>query len=186
MAIVKFVSAQYVKENSILEMNIDDAKLTPVIIKVQTVYLQQIIGSSFMDHLYDAVANNTLTTAEENLIRDYIQRFVCEYVVYEVYPFIHMKATNKAVVKQNSDNSTPIDLSELKFLRSAVKDMAEFYGARIEKYLCDHASDFPAYQNPTLPENVIKKTGGVYFNGIYMPNKKGGTSLEAWDEPYEC
>jgi len=186
MAIVKFVSAQYVKENTAIEENVDDAKLVPYIIKAQDTHIQQVLGSSFMNHLYDAVANSTLTQAEEDLIRDYIQRTVAEYTFYEAYPFLHMKATNKGGVKQNSDNSTPIELTELKYLRSAILDMAQFYLKRLEKYMCDHPTDFPAYQNPTLPENVIKKTGGVYFNGIYMPNKKGGTSLEAWDEPYEC
>jgi hypothetical protein len=35
MAIVKFVSAQYVKENTAIEENVDDSKLVPYIIKSQ-------------------------------------------------------------------------------------------------------------------------------------------------------
>lgn len=184
--IVKFVSAQYVKENTAIQENLDDSLLTPYIIKAQDTHIQQVLGSSFMNHLYNAIENDTLTQAEEDLIRDYIQRTVAEYTFYEAYPFFHMKATNKGGVKQNSDNSISIELGELKYLRSAILDMAQFYLTRLEKYICDHQEDFPAYQNPTLPENVIKKTGNAYFNGIFIPRKRGGTSLESWDEPYEC
>jgi hypothetical protein len=183
---VKFVSAQFVKENTAIGYNIDDHTLNIYIIKAQDTHLQQILGSSFMNHLYDAVANNTLTANEESLIREYIQRLVSEYAFYEAYPFIHMKATNKAVTKQNSENSTPVELSELKYLRSAVLDMAQFYARRLEKYLCDFQQNFPEYQNPNLPENLPKKTGRSYFGGIYLPKKGGVSGLETWDEPFEC
>lgn len=181
--IAKFISAQYLKENTVLEMNIDDSKLTPIILKVQSVYLQQILGSSFMQHLYDAVTNSTLTTAEENLIRDYIQSFVCEYSVYEALPYLNYKATNKAISKESSEYSQPAELAEIKYMRSNVKDMAEFLGKRLEKYLCDHQENFPEYQNPSLPEN-LPKNNKSFFNGVYLGKKKGPSSLENWDEPY--
>lgn len=179
---VKFVSANYIKQNTIIEMNVDDSKITPVIIKVQRVYLQQILGSYFYDHLSDAVANSTLTTAEENLIRNYIQSMVAEYVVYEALPFLNYKATNKAISKESSEFSQASDLDEIKYLRSNIKDMAEFLSKRLSKYLCDNQSDFPEYQDPTQPENLPKNSRS-YFGGIYLP-KKGPGNITSYDEPY--
>jgi hypothetical protein len=179
---VKFISTNYVKENTIIEMNVDDDKLTPIILKVQKVYLQQLIGSSFYDHLSQAVANTTLTVAEDALIRNYIQNYLAEYVVYEALPFLNYKATNKAISKESSEFSQASDLDEIKYLRSNVKDMAEFFGKRLAKYLCDHQSDFPEWQNPELPENLPKNSRS-FFNGIYLP-KKGPSGIPSWDEPY--
>jgi hypothetical protein len=183
--IVKFVSAQYVKESTVLEMNIDDAKITPIIIKVQDVYLQQILGSSFYNHLRDAVTNSTLNANEDALIRDYIQRFVCEYVVYEAIPYLNYKATNKAVSKESSEYSTPAELAEIKYMRSNVKDMAEFMGKRLAKYLCDNPSLFPEYQNPIHPEN-LPKNNKAYFNGLFIPKRRNVSGLPTWDEPFNC
>lgn len=180
---VKFVSTDFIKKNTVVEMNVDDSKITPIIFKVQRVYLQQILGSSFYDHLSDAVANGTLTAKEESLIRDYIQTLITEYVLYELYPFLNYKSTNKAISKESSEFSTPADLDEIKYLRSNVKDMAEFFAKRLTTYLCDHQEDFPEYQNPDQPEN-LPKNNRAYFNGIYMP-RKGPEGIESYDEPFE-
>jgi hypothetical protein len=184
MSIVKFISCNYLKENTAIQNNVDDNLLEPYIIKAQDTHIQQILGSSFMEHLYDAIQNSTLTAAEEALIRNYIQRAVAEWAHYEVYPFLNYKNTNKAISKESSEYSTPADLDEIKYMRSAVRDLAEFYLKRLDKYLCDHQQDFPEYQNPNLPEN-LPKNSKPYFNGIYMP-KKGPKGMDVWDEPYDC
>ena len=180
---VKFISTNYLKENTLIEMNVDDSKLTTLIIKCQRIYLQQLLGSSFYDHLSVAVSGSTLTAVEESLIRNYVQPMVAEYVVYEALPSLTFKATNKAVVKQNSENSTPIDLDELKFFRASVRDMAEFMGERLSKYLCDNPSLFPEYQNPTLPENLSRNSRS-YMSGVYIP--KSGTNnlgIRSYNDP---
>jgi hypothetical protein len=185
MAIVQFIDTDYLKQNSTIEMNVDDSKLNPMILKVQMVYLQQSLGSSFLNHLYTAVSGSTLTSAEESLIRDFIQPMVVEYTVYEVLPFLNFKATNKAISKQNSDNSTPSDLSEIKYLRSNVKDMAEFMDQRLVKFLCDNSNLFPEYLNPSHPENLPKKSK-PYFTGVYIPKKGTGGLRVVDDESDNC
>lgn len=186
MAIVKFISTQYLKENTAIEQNVDDDKLTPYIIKSQEIHLQKILGSSFYDYLSSAVENSTLTVTEENLVRNYIQRLVAEYAFYEAYPFLNYKATNKAVSKQNSDNSTPAELGEIKYMRAAILDMAQFYAARLAKYLCDHQGDFPQYNDRTLPENLPRDSRS-YFGGIYIPRSAPSSTLRTYDDPSdEC
>jgi hypothetical protein len=186
MAIVKFISTQYLKANTAIEQNVDDDKLTPYIIKAQETHLQKILGSSFYDYLSSAVQNATLNALEESLIRDYIQRLVAEYAFYEAYPFLNYKTTNKAISKQNSDNSNPSDLSEIKYMRSAILDMAQFYSARLAKYLCDHQSDFPQYNDRTLPENLPRDSRS-YFGGIYIPRSAPSSTIRTYDDPSnEC
>ena len=165
---VKFVSVKYVKENTNIEANVDDSKIENVIFKAQDIYLQQTLGSNFYFHLMDAVTNTTLTTVEDELIRNYIQPMVAEYTFYEVFPFLNYKATNKAVSKQNSENSTPSELDEIKYLRSAILDVAQFYNARLTKHLCDFGMLYPDYANLVEQENLPRKSK-PYFNGVYLP-----------------
>ena len=172
--IVQFVSVDYVKEHTAMEENVDTSKVSPFIVKVQDTHLQQILGSYFYQHLMDAVVNNTLTTNEDNLIKNYIQRMVSEWVFYEVFPFLNYKATNKAISKQNSDNSVPSELNEIKFMRSAIRDMAEFYNERLVSQLINNGNLYPQYQNPLVPEN-LPKNNKSYFNGVYL---KGSRSCD--------
>lgn len=168
--IIKYITTDDFKANTVVEMNVDDSKINPIIIKCQKIYLQQALGSSFYDYLGSTVASSTTSTLERNLIVDYIQPMLYEAVLYEALPFINYKATNKAVVKQNSDNSIASDLAEIKYLRSNVKDMMDFMLERLNSYLVLNASLFPQYQNPTTPENLPKNTKS-YFNGVYTSGR---------------
>lgn len=167
MIIVKFISTEYLKSSTSIQSNVDDSLVEPYITKSQETHLQQILGSSFYNHLCNAVANSTLTADEESLIRDYIQRMVAEWCYYEVYPFLAYKSTNKSISKESSEFSQPADLSEIKYMRAAIRDLAEFYGRRLTKYLCDHQADFPEYVSPTTPENLPRNSKS-FFNGIYL------------------
>jgi len=169
--IVEFVSTKYIKEHTNIENNVDSNKIRPYIIKVQDTHLQQILGSYFYYHLMDAAYNGTLTANEDTLVRNYIQRFVSEWVFYEVFPFLNYKVTDKAVSKESSENSTFSELNEIKYLRNAISDMAQFYGERLDKYLRDNSQLFPEYQNPDVPEN-LPKIGNKYFQGVYIKGSK--------------
>jgi hypothetical protein len=169
--IVQFTSVEYIKQNTAIEENVDASKISPFIIKVQDTHLQQILGSYFYQHLMDAVANSTLTVAEDNLIKNYIQRLVAEWTFYEVFPFLNYKATNKAISKQNSDNSIPSELNEIKFMRSAISDMAQFYNERLVSELINNGNLYPEYQNPLVPEN-LPKSNKSYFNGVYLKGSR--------------
>ena len=103
MSKVKFVSTALFKESTTVEMNVDDTKIVPIIYKVQDVYLQQILGTTFYDTLKNGVVSGTTNSDEETLIRDYIQPYVIEMTLYEVIPFLNFKLTNKAVSSESSE-----------------------------------------------------------------------------------
>lgn len=170
--IVKFISTKYIKENTLIEFNVDDNKLSSLILKIQKVYLEQSLGSSFYNHLSQAVANNTVTAHEDKLIREYVQPMIAEYTVYEALPHMHFKLTDKGVVNQNSEWSTSSDLDDIKYMRSNIRDVAEIYQHRLVKYIYDNQQFFPEWTNRDLPENQERNTKS-FFNGIYIPNKGG-------------
>ena len=185
MSKVKFVSVEFIKDNSTIEDNVDNKKLVPFIYKVQDLYLQQILGTTFYNHLKDAVVNSTLTSDEENLLRDYIQPMIVEYVVYQSLPFLSNKITNKSISQENSEFSQPSGLDEIKFLRNSVRDMAEFYGKRLAKFLCDNSILFPSYNNPDDNEN-LRKSSKSYFTGVYIPKSRIGGIRSVNDLSDDC
>lgn len=181
--VVYFISMTYLRDNTPIEDNVDDDKLTPFVIQAQTTYLQEVLGATFYDHLKDGVQNNTLNSDETSLMRNYIQPMVAQYAFYLSMPFITFKATNKSISKESSENSTPVDLSELKYLRNAVLDTAEFYKRRLIVYLLNYDYLFPTYASPAAKDNM-PKSAQDYFNGVYIPRYGGQYPLGAYLEPY--
>ena len=176
---VKFISIKYFKENTTVEYNVDDDKITPTIYKAQDIYIQQSLGSEFYNHLKDAIVNNTLTTDEDILLRTYIQPCLNEYTLLLLIPIIQFNLTNKSVLLRNDNNSQPSTLEDIKFLRQSVRDMAEFYLKRLNRYLEENDNLFPKYYNADNDDN-LPPTQKSYFNGVWLP--RSGSDRCTWDE----
>ena len=181
---VKFISTDYLKENTTIEENVDDHKLVPFIYSAQDTHIQQVLGASFYNRLKEGVVNNNLNSDEEDLLRDYIQPALAQWSFYEVYPFLNFKATNKAISKESSEWSQASELEEIKYMRQSIRDLAEFYLKRLVKFLCDYTHLFPKYQNPDSKDN-LPKNSKAYFNGVYLSRQKPKWDIPTYNEPDE-
>jgi hypothetical protein len=181
--VVYFISQEYFFQNTPVEQNVDWDKIQPFCVQCTQLYLQQSIGETGLNALSNGVKNNTLTPDEETFIRNYVQPMVCQYTLWMALPFINFKATNKALSKESSEYSQAADLDEMKYLRSNVKDAAEFFQRRMVKYLADHPGKFQWYDHPDALDN-LPKTIQSYFGGIYMGFGYGGSYYPTWTEPY--
>lgn len=182
---IQLISTDYLKRLSSIEENVDNDKIIPFIIKVQDTYLQQALGSSFFYDIKNKAKTSSLNSDEEELVRSYIQPMIAEYTVYESLPFLNYKITNRAVSTENTSNSQPSNLDVIKYMRSNVKNTAEFYRARLIKHLCDYSNLFDKYINPDAKENLHKKNKS-YQNGIYIPRSRGGGyDMDVYDDRYK-
>lgn len=170
MGKVKLISLDYFKQNTVVEYNVDDNKITPLIFKAQTVYLQQTLGANFLNHLYEQVRNNTLSVKEEELIREYVQNMLVEYTLYLLIPAINYNLTNKSVAQKSAEYETPSSLDDIKYLRNEVLNMAQFYDTRIVEFLKDNRTDFPLWKHGS--DNNVNPSKNTYFSGVYL-RKRG-------------
>lgn len=180
-----FISVEYLKDNTPIEESVDDNKLLPFITQSQDIYLQGTIGETGYNWLKKGVTGNTLTNDEREFIINFVQPLVCHYTYYLALPHLLMKTTNKGINKEGSEYSESVDLTELKYLRSSILDMAEFYKKRMVKYLIDHNSKFKWYNNPDPKDNYRKNTKS-YFTGVYIPNNNRSSfnNIKTYVEPY--
>ena len=72
MAIAKFISETYIKENSIVNGNVDDKYIGSTIILCQKMYLIDILGTALYNEINNEIVAGTVSTDNANLIRDYI------------------------------------------------------------------------------------------------------------------
>lgn len=171
-----FIGTQYLRDNTIINDNVDAKVLQPIIRSAQTKYIQQTIGTSLYDKMIELVddANPSnpipvpITGVYKTLLEDYIIPVLMQYSIYEAIPFMNFKFRNKSISKQSSDNSTPADLSELSYIRDNVLQTAQFYSERMSKYLCNNGTLFPEYtSNDDLNPNTQN-----YFSGIFIPKRR--------------
>lgn len=167
----KFITPNYIKQNTVIDFNVDDSKIVPVIYQTQDTILQTALGTNFYEHLKNGISANTLTIHEEELIENYIQPLLSEAVVYKLLPFIFVNITNKGPQSERSANSDASTLEDVKYLRNVVRDSYEYYLNNLNTYLCDYSTLFPEY-NESLPKENVKPDKKSYFGGIYIPHNK--------------
>ena len=162
------VTATEVKQSAGADFNVDDALITPMIRKAQDMYIGQALGSTFYNHIMSASTSNTLTSDETALIDDYIKPCLLEWSILSALSVIKTKTTNKGVNTENAQYVLNADRADYKEKKQEIRDFAEFYLKRLNKYLCDYSNLFPLFENPSDLEN-LRKNGKSFFGGMYLP-----------------
>ena len=81
---------------------------------------------------------------------------------------------NKNVSNKSSDNSQPIDYTELNFLMDHWRNKAEFYKQRLIDYLCANSSLFPAYCSTDDSSDLLPESN-AFTSSFYLGS-------ESWEE----
>lgn len=177
MAYVLMISENRLKKLTSIHENVEPDDLMPFVTQAQDLKIQDILGTKFYNNLKDSIVADDLTAAEDELLDEYIAPTLANYALYYALPHINYRVQNKAVLNPSSEESNAVDLEQLKFLRQAVRDTAEFYESRLREYLCDFSNDFPDYLNPgtdgMMPSPAKNSTSGI-FTPVTTINRKNG------------
>lgn len=175
-AISLFVSEQRFKQFTSVDNNVRDNDVAVYILQAQQMYAQDTLGTTFYNRLTEGIIANDLTADEGNLLNDYIAPMVMQYGYYLMLPTLKYKIVDKGVLNGTSEETSATSLEELKYLRQAALDAAQFYTKRLREYLLDNPGMFTQYENPGTDGMYPNKTN-PYFSGLVTPggprNKPG-------------
>ncbi len=164
---VLFLSVDYLRDNTVINGNVDSEILEPFILLAQNVHIETIVGTKLYNNIIDEIIADNLSADNQDLLDNYLQPALLQWSLYESLPFINYKLTNKAISTKNSDNSDAVELDELHYLRTTVRDVAEYMSERATKFLKTNESTYPLYLlNSECDEIRPNKTN--YFSGIVL------------------
>ena len=164
MAIFLIDSLQRIKDNSIIDNNVDDRTLKVSLKQAQDLDLEPILGTRLYRELLDGVENDNLTNDEKTLIVDYIWDFLIAATVVKIaanltFRFANIGLSKGAAIKQNSEaNNTPgiLTYRELNAIRKENESIANYYREKITRFLKHNTETYPSYLEQT--EDEIEST----------------------------
>jgi hypothetical protein len=165
--IASFVSEVYLKRYSPISQSVDVTLLFPYIEMYQVTNIQPLIGSKLYQTLMDHIVSSTVSAEESDLL-DLLRQMLVWGSTAMALPFISMQVRNKSVLRQGGENTDAVDLDGVKYLRHEALNNAEFYGKRINEYLCKNGNLFPDYVNPECP---ISPTAAKWDCDLYLGNE---------------
>lgn len=163
-----FISEEKLKQNSLINENVDDKIIRPLLIMVQDMYIQPAIGSGLYNELINQIDNSTLTAANITLITDYIQSSVIWWIMAEAPMSITYKFRNKGVQTQNSDNSSPASIEDLISVADNYKYKAEWYTKRLSNFLYANSITYPLFLNAGNAYDTIHSNNQIYQSGMML------------------
>lgn len=164
----QFISVDKIKEDTLINSNVDNKLIVPLILDCQIDQILPVIGSGLYSELVSQITNNTLTTLNRTLLDQYIIPCLEKYVVYEACISINFKLTNANFAKKNTEDSQPLTIEEMLFFMDKIKDKAEVRKERITKYLVANITSYPLYANAGSSVDTVHPSRENYTSGLYL------------------
>lgn len=169
MARVFLLSEATLKQNSVVNNNVDGMYILPAIEYSQDSGLQPLLGTKLYNKLMDLVESGDISSATnyKNLLDEYITPYLLNKVTAEIQLPIAYKMRNQGVVQQTGENTYVPSLKDTQYLIQNYENKANFYGNRMSDYLRANRSLFPEYYSVDSCADMPSDKG-AYKTGIYL------------------
>lgn len=159
---IYLVSTEYLKQNTVLNNNVDDSLLHNAILEASEIELQELLGSKLYKKLLELINNDQINAPENEkykiLLDEYCTKVVLYAALHRAIPYIHYKAVNKGITTQSSDYSSTTSIQEMEFLMNKVKNDLEFFSTRLANHLLANTALYPEYYASRKLDEMIPNT----------------------------
>ncbi len=168
-----FISEDYLKQNTVINGNVDDKYIVNNLRMVEDVYIHPILGSLLYDELRVQISTSGVTTLNRTLIEDYVQPTVIYFLLAEMPIDMVFKWENKAIIKRSGENSQPADLNDIRYIIERKEKVARFYSERLINYLRANPTLYPLYAQYGATPDKMKPLDSMYnYGGLYLKNNR--------------
>lgn len=147
MAIIRavFITAESLMQETPANSDIDVAMIRNLIWETQEIKIRALLGCDLYDMLVLQKINDTVTSANETLIEQYIRPTLNNYVLAMNMPLFHYRLRNKGIVLQQGENTQSADYSEVNTMSRLFGDKAESFASLMLKFLNKNIEDYPLF-----------------------------------------
>jgi hypothetical protein len=167
---ILLINQDYITKNSEVQENVDISKMIRSVFNTQTIDIQRLLGTAFLNEIYDKIEDGTINDEGEyqNLYEIYLKPITLNLSLYRCFPFLSISITNKSVVIKNSDNSEPIGLNEIKFYQGEYKNIGNQLYEDCKLYLKSKFCDgiFPLYSS-VYNQEIYEKSPDSEINSSF-------------------
>ena len=169
MARVLLISEKTLKENSVINNNVDGMYVLPAIEYSQDAGLQPLIGTKLYNRLMDMVEDGTIENNNDYkyLLDEYITPFLLNKVTAEIQIPLAFKLRNQGVVQQTGENTYVPSLKDMQYVTQNYENKANFYGNRLSDFLRANRSKYPEYCKIDSCADM-PSDNGAYKTGLYL------------------
>lgn len=141
-----FMNVESLKELSLIEHNVEAAKLAVMMNRVQKTYIEPILGTPLFKKLLNDIDEDNVTGIYETLLNEYIIDYYVLCCEMEYIVSGSNKQMNMGSAKYNPQNTDQNDLHENNDVRDNLRKHMNRYENTLKGYLLDNQDDIPEYK----------------------------------------
>lgn len=165
MATALFITPKDLKQNSLVDGNVDTDKFIQFIKIAQQIHVQNYLGTALYDKISQDIIDGNLTGNYLTLVKDYIKDMLIHYAMVDYLPFAAYQVANGGVFKHTSENSESVSKEEVDTLIEKHRTFAQFYTRRFIDHMNFNSNLYPEYNASTnddmYPDKDATFTGWV-------------------------
>lgn len=175
-----FIDDEYLKTYTPLGRSIDVNQIYPFVREAQDIYTQDLLGTPLYNYLeWKLYTGLTFSTAyftqKEIELVNICSKALAYWTVYLAIPHIAIQIRNIGVARATGENTQLTSLSEMKYIREEMMNLAEFWNQRVVNFLCENSTDFPLYN---AASDDMYPTTYQYDSDIYIEDRYRDLTLE--------
>lgn len=163
-----FISIDEIKQNNVINANVDTEYIEPALREAQDIFLREILGDALYNAIENRINDNNLTGKYVTLVNQYIKPYLENRMLASLVVPLAMKIRNAGVIQQYDQGFNQSSVKDVNYLADYYNNRVEFYENRMTEYLKKNAADIPEYgyssQNITNPSQT-HTAGTIYLGG---------------------
>jgi hypothetical protein len=161
-----FISEAQFRARGLIAENIEFRQVRPIILDVQNIQIQNLLGYDLFEDLKQAIDTESLNSVERVLIENYLQLIIINYTQAELLITNTFKMTAKGTINQYGTYDSIVSADDINRVSIEYKNKAKSYEKQAVDYINRNKSNFALYkwgqedkQNPIRPFNNFN----IYF-----------------------
>ncbi|HYG15035.1 MAG TPA: hypothetical protein VEC12_04715 [Bacteroidia bacterium] len=166
---IYFISADRLKEDTVISETTDNKLVNPVILMVQDIYIQTVLGTALYGEIKTQIKDNTVSVLNKKLLDSYLQITIKYYCLAELSNPLTYRYMNNAAWADNKQEANPEQLDQI---RNYYLNHAEWYAKRVVKYLQQNHTSYPLWLEGNVTMDAIRPKTNTYQTGMYLGNPR--------------
>lgn len=143
---VLFISEKTIKDTGLLDENLSNSYIRPVLKYVQDESMSRILGQEFYEDIQKKIEDSDVSSEYEILLNFYIKDVLLWYVMAEIQIPLSAKFRNMGMTVGSDEQVNNLFINEIKYTKNQYRLKATFYENRLNKFLFDNAKEYPLFK----------------------------------------
>lgn len=163
------ITAEQLKQITIIQVNVDSAALEPYLSIAEDLHIRNLLGEDLYINFRQAFDDGTMSSMYATLLA-FIQPTIAYYAFYEYIPFSFIKVTNKGLEKKIGNNAESVGVADVNYLRTVVLGYAKAYAKELTDWLTANNDSFLPYSScSTIEGESGYRSGKNSVGPVYFP-----------------